>query len=335
MDRRMKPLILLLLTALLCLTTEMNALIVQKHAEQSKETTLHNFSLTEPYIYAENGLWGIRTGSGREILAPTWHQLLTMGDDVLVAQKSADGKYGLIHRNGDIIVPFLYDEFCTISGENLWIGTVEEDVGTRYHLYRGDGTRWMNTAWEEYTYEGGILFLKNKDTECSLSLDHASISMQSRRAVHHVGLHQLTMDLDDTQLARLPSSDVLTHLGDAAANYLIYLFVTRNVPPDASLLIGENTSPLTISYLYADCVLKKASVRDIRVLESEGFPQYEIDMDVSYNRLEDAAIAERFETQMTLTIAANADGTYGYAAFYDPLTADLIPKESDEHRNNA
>ncbi len=101
MDRRMKPLILLLLTALLCLTVEMNAMIVRMHAEHTKEDILQNIPLTEPYIYGNNGLWGIRTGSGREILAPEWYQLLAMSDDVLVAKHSEAGKYGLIHQNED------------------------------------------------------------------------------------------------------------------------------------------------------------------------------------------------------------------------------------------
>ena len=329
MDRRMKPLILLLLTALLCLTVEMNAMIVRMHAEHTKEDILQNIPLTEPYIYGNNGLWGIRTGSGREILAPEWYQLLAMSDDVLVAKHSEAGKYGLIHQNGETIVPFIYDSFATVSGENLWIGSIGTEDDALYHLYRGDGTLWSDTAWEEYSYEDKVLSLRNGETECSVSLADSHFSIESWHSVHHVGLHRLTMDLDAEQLKQLPASNVLTHLGDAAANYLIYLFVTPKNPPDAALLVGEDTSPLTISYLYADCVLKKASVRDIRIHENEGFPQYIIKMDVAYNRMEDGQIAERLETDMTLTVAANADGSYGYAAFYDPQTADLIPSSDD------
>lgn len=328
MDRRMKPLILLLLTALLCLTVEVNWLFLSSAGKKSGEEAEFVAQPTASYIYSENGLWGVRTASGRQILAPNWFHLEMMGKDVLSAKRTAVGTYGMIRHNGEIITPFIYSDITRIQGRNLWIAKLFEGDTPYYHLYRGDGTLWSDTAWEDCSYEEGMLSLRVGKNACEMSVSDGSFALRSLHAEHPVGLHKLTMELNAQQLSRLPDRIVLEQLGDAAAKYLTYLFVTPKVQPDASLLNTEDTSALTVSYLYSGCFLKTASVRNIRVIEQDGFPQYEVEMRVSYHRMDNGHITDRVTTVMYLTISPNAAGVYGYATFYDPQTAALIPQQN-------
>lgn len=326
MDRRMKPLILLLLVALLCLTISLREAAEQNSFAQREADFSANIALTTPMLYVEDGLWGVRTGGGRVILEPAWSQLRMMGEEILIARQSGstDARYGMINYSGETIVPFVYEEITAITDKNLWIAALPEGDKARYHLYGSDGTLRSEEAWDSCEYRDNLLLLSRGQNLFAVSPDSNPLVYCAWHSEHAIGLHSLTMDFSEAELKRLPNAHVLEHLGDAAANYLLYLFITPKEPPDSALLNTEDPSSLTISYLYSDCTLRTATVNRIRILETGGFPAYQLQMKVEYTRREGNMQSERVCTSMMLTISTNANGTYGYAAFYDPQTASLI-----------
>ena len=328
MDRRMKPLILLLLMALLCLTAEMNGLAQEAFQRSQKDKETQIIPPTATYLYVKEGFWGVRTGSGRVIMEPKWYLLRMMGEDTLIAKQSPrqGGKFGIVDYSGAVIVPFVYDEI-NYTGNDLWTATLTEKDHSVYHLYHGDGTLWSDTAWDGCASAGAILSLQSGTNTCFARLGDTSLSVCGWHSEHQVGLHTLTMDLDENQLARCPSPDVLLHLGDTAAKYLLYLFVTPQNTPDATLLNAADTSSLTVSYLYSGCFLNSASVSRVKIIEGTEFPTYLLQMQVSYRRMDGSRITDRVTTSMQLTVTANANGTYGYTAFFDPQSAFVSPAE--------
>ncbi len=319
MERRMKPLILLLMTALLCLTIEMNAMIRPK-PKHSEEPSAHiNVSANEPELYLENGLWGLRTRSGRVLLKPAWAYLRITDEDTLIARRRNEKLFGMIDSAGKTLLPFIYSDISSIGGERLWVAKLEEDDKVQYHFFRKDGVLWSNTAWDYYEYHGTTLMLTQGKNQFSADMRTAHCRMSAWHTEHRVGLHTLVMDLTEQQLLQAPSDNALQHLGDTAAKYLTYLFITPKEAPDPSLLSAEDSSSLTLSYHYRNCTLRSASVSRVKILESEGFPSYLVQMQVTYNRTNEDGSTERVRTSMSLTVSVNASGTYGYSAFFDPL----------------
>ena len=272
-------------------------------------------------LYAEDGLWGARSPSGRVLTEPGWQYLHIMGDDVLIAkQQTADGlRTGLIRTNGELLMPFLYDSIEQ-EGDNLWAARFREEGRSQYHLYRSDGTRWSDTAWSslEVDREGNAILTADR---CSLAirLNGDRLSRTAWHSVHSVGLHTLRLDFDAAQLAALPDSDTLLHLGDAAADYLTYLSISdRQI--DRALFSGENPDALDAAPRYKDCYLQSAAVNRLRLLTTTGFPVYLMQLQVTYRREAAEGAQGEIRTAMYLTVSRNAAGGYTYSGFSDPLS---------------
>lgn len=326
MDQRMKIWIALLLTAVFCLSAAAAAYTMQTRAEQSSvqpETESETPHLPDPgglELYVENGLWGARTPGGRVLAEPQWYYLRIMNDDVLIAKRqAAEGtRSGLIRTNGELLVPFLYRSIEPVN-ENLWVAELDEGGQTAYHLYRGDGTRWTDVAWEscETDSEGNAVLSAGRRA-LTVRFRDGKTERTSWHSLHAVGLHDLRLDFDTVQLAALPDSETLLRLGDAAAAFLTYLFIDDK-QIDASLFSGEDPDALNAAPRYQRCFLQKASVSRVRLQETAGFPTYLMQIQVSYS-YEGGAEKQQVDTAMDLTVSRNAAGGYTYSGFSDVLS---------------
>ena len=323
MNRRLKLLILLLLTAVLCLSAAIASLRLT--GTETDQTDPENqpaagSSAVTPFV-GSNGLWGARAANGRVLIEPTWYYLRTMSDTVLIARRS-DGKtdrFGLIRTNGDLLVPFLYYAItpADASDPDVWLAGFMEDNQQRYHLYHADGTRWSDTTWDSCTYQNGILNTAIGSDSYQGILTAEGIVWQDWHTEYPVGLHKLTMDLDANALSRLPDEETLRQLGETAAAYLRYLFVTKE-PPGDSLLSSSDNAALRTGYRdYEDCRLNTAEISRIRMPETEGLPMYQMQMQVRYQRDEGHGNLSVIDTAMMLTISRNAAGMYTYSGFFD------------------
>lgn len=320
MDCRMKPLLLTLMFALLCLTVELTE-VAQMRAIEPNDTVEKVTEPTSIALYVENGLWGLRTGSGRVIVKPEWYHLRMMGNDILIAKKnaSARGLFGMINYSGEVLIPFIYSEITMLSKDGLWAAEIHEGDATRYHLYRSDGTRWSDTAWDRYEYQNGLITLEKDGNLIVSVIQNNALKLLSWHSEHPVGSIPMVMDLNEVQLEAAPNSQTLLHLGDTAASYLSYLFLTPDDTLDPAIVSGEDSSALSVSYHYADCTLQSAKVTRLRTIPSLTFPTYLLQMNVVYLRTLADGSEERVNTSMSLTVSVNASGTYGYSAFFDPL----------------
>lgn len=326
MERHMKPLLLTLMIMLLILAIELTE-IAKTRAIEPNYTVEKVTEPTSISLYVENGLWGVRTGSGRVIVKPEWNHLLMMGNDILIAKKNAvsHGLFGMINYSGEVLIPFIYTSITPVGKDGLWVAEIHEGEGlyeeVKYHLYRSNGTRWTDIAWDHYDYQDGLISLKQGSNLYVVTIVGNDLKLRSWHTEHRVGLQKLNMDLSEFQLNSAPNATTLRHLGDTAASYLSYLFLTPNVSLDPSLVSGEDSSAVLVAYHYADCILRSAKVTRVKILDSPTFPNYLVQMHIVYTRTNANGTAERVETSMSLTISVNPSGTYGYSAFFDPLVS--------------
>lgn len=326
MEQRTRILTVVLLTAVLCLGAARTAYRMQQHsiaaAQENSEPRAPSQQGVQ--LYVENGLWGARTPSGRVLAEPIWYYLRVMSDDVLIAKKqvSEDTRAGLIRTNGELLVPFLYRSIEQ-AGDDLWIAELPAESGNHCHLYRSDGTRWSDTEWESCeTDADGNAMLSAGDCSLVVRQQDGKAERMSWHSLHSVGLHSLRLDFDAAQLAVLPDSDTLLHLGDAAAGYLTYLFIDDGLI-EPSLISGENPESLYAAPRYQSCFLQNAAVSRVRLLETAGFPTYLLQLRVSYRWDRPAGGSEDIDTAMYLTVSRNAAGGYTYSGFSDALSEQI------------
>ena len=318
MNSRMKILSLCLLTAVLCLSVAVaSRALNDTDPPQSEDAAGVPKEAAAVQLFSENGLWGAQTPGGRVLVQPQWQHLRIMSDDVLIAKKqTADGvRTGLLRVNGELLVPFLYTGFER-RADDLWVAEFTEQAGTRYHIYHDDGTRWTDVAWEVCEPDSDTLLLGRNGDTVRNTVQGGRLIRTQWHSVHRVGLHCLNMDLDEMQLLSAPDPETLTRLGDAAAAYLIYLFIDDS-SLDTALFSGEDTASLAAANRYKSCTLKNASVTRLRSKETTGFPTYLLQMAVTYRRAGDDGISEDIRTAMYLTVSRNAAGAYTYSGFSD------------------
>ena len=325
MDQRARILTVVLLTAAVCLCSALAAYRLHRSAAAPPESSeTHPQEQQGIQLYVENGLWGARTPGGRVLAEPKWYYLRAMSDDVLIAKKQLpdETRTGLIRTNGELLVPFIY-RTVEQAGDDLWVAELPAGNGTHCHLYRSDGSRWSDTEWFscETDADGNAVLSAER---CSLMIRFRENRLErtSWHSLHKVGLHDLRLDFDAPQLAALPDSDTLLHLGDAAADYLTYLFIDDSLI-DPALFSGENPDSLYAAPRYQNCYLQSASVSRVRLPETSGFPTYLMQLRISYH-LEDAAGDDRdIVTAMYLTVSRNAAGGYTYSGFSDALSEQI------------
>lgn len=320
MNRRLKLPLFLLLAAALCLIA---AIVSHRFSVpqngQPDTGTQQSAQKTAVTLFEQNGLWGAKSPNGIILIEPTWYYLHAMSDSVLIARRNTgkNDAYGLITANGEQLVPFLYHAITQIpSASDLWLATFKENGKTCCHLYHADGTRWSDTAWDACSYEEGLLTLKSGSNVYTGSLTHSGIRWRSLHVVYPVGLHELTMDFDESVLDQLPPADTLQMLGEAAAAYLRYLFVTKT-PPESSLISAESKASILVDHHYLNSRLTSAHISRIKARDTEGLPAYFVQVQVSYQRQTESDGIEIVHTAMLLNINQNAAGAFTYNSFFD------------------
>lgn len=339
MNSRTKLLIFALLAAVLFLSTAIISFRLAsptgKQPEQETQPVENRSAVS--LIEGTDGLWGAVNANGRVLIKPTWGFLRIMSDSVLIARPS-DSKYdqiGMIRTNGEQLVPFIYQSIVPVAASNsdLWIASFTEQNKTYYHLYHADGTRWSDQAWESYSYEEGTLLLEAEKGSQKGILRNQQIEWTDWQTAYPVGLHTLTMNLDEMKLKKLPSVETLSDIGETSAAYLRYLFVTKQQPDD-TLLSPETSHEICVGARYDSCRLVSAEISRIKPLETEGLPSYLVQMQVKYQVMNSkynlsenrqiqekyqnqSGIAETIHTSMLLTLTRNASGALIYTGFRD------------------
>lgn len=324
MNRQMKLLILVLLTAILILTSAIVSLAMQGKRNNASipETGGSNGAVS---LYIENGLWGIRTNSGRRITEPKWSNLRVMNDTMLIAKSNAGNarRYGIIDNKGDTLVPAVYSDFDPLSDLSLWVATLGDTEPPQYHLYDAAGQLCFMNAWDSCSTQGTIISLTQGSNRVIADYIQNELQLRSHYSEHTVGLRKLTVNLNRSAMEKLYSPQTAIALGNAAANYLSYLFVTPDTPLDNAVIGSENPSSLLVSSRYNGYRLHSAAIQHIVLVQNDGLPAYRLQIQVRYSPIAAGNDVSRIiSTAMLLTVAQNANGDFVYTAFSD-IQADL------------
>lgn len=265
-------------------------------------------------LFFENGLWGAKSSGGRVLVEPEWYRLQIMHGNLLLAQKNnKEHSCGLITADGEQLTPFLYHSMEEIMPD-VWKATLNGD-GDKVHLYHGDGTRWAERAWDSCSAKDGLLWLTDKKTSVAVSPEGKNLRLVSYHADHAVGVHKLTADLSEAELSAISDPALLAALGEAAADYLAYLFITPDSPPDLSAFSNGDSSARNSAELYRGCSYESGSIAKVFLQEQNGYPAYQLHLVVRCARQDGSR--QKYNTAMQLTLTRNSAGSYLFSAFED------------------
>lgn len=160
--------LLLLILSALCAAIILFRIDIGKDTDNSGNNLSVSVSSednTAVIVYKDsNGLYGLKDRSDNIILEPEWSELTSIGNSGFRAKLNTrtGTLYGIINRQGDIAVPFVYDDITHIS-DYLYSARLR-DSG-QYHFYGNDFSLVTEGAADKFFLEGTSLIIdQGQDT---------------------------------------------------------------------------------------------------------------------------------------------------------------------------
>lgn len=224
MNRHSKIIVILLLIVLISLGTA----IVMFHISVGKDvysTEKSSFlpevtdNLSSVDVFKDkNGLFGLKDSVGTIILEPEWAELEPFDTDFFKAKliTRSGSLYGVIDRNGNITVPFVYSEIKKLS-ENVYAASLNDTE--EYLFYNKDFILIFPTSADNYylmdkelcIVKGNDKFTYEQDDELSL------IKAEIPRFKRPINLNIIA---ENEAVLSVVNSSQLSDIGDKAVLFL-------------------------------------------------------------------------------------------------------------------
>ena len=224
MNKHSRIIVILLLAVLVLLGTAITLFYIDvgKDARSTEDnTSLSGNSQHEnsARVFKDsNGLCGLEDSNGTVILEPEWTELVPIGNSFFKAKllTRADSLYGVIDSEGDVTVPFVYED---IERQSDYIYAAElKDTG-QYLFYGNDFSLLLPHAADSYYMEGTNLCVFYGEDEFDykqgekLSLVKAVLPRFKRPV-------SVTLTIDDPDLLSVMESCEWSDFADHAIEFL-------------------------------------------------------------------------------------------------------------------
>ncbi len=175
----------------------------------------------------KNGFFGLKDSGGTIILEPEWTELEPFDKNFFKAKliTRSGPLYGVIDLNGNITVPFVYNEVKKIS-ENIYAASLNDTE--EYLFYSKDFTLLLPTSADNYYIIGtDLCIMKGEDKftyeqDDELSLIKAEIPRFKRPIT-------LNITIEDKTILSIINSSQLSDLGDKTITFLDMLRRNKTV----------------------------------------------------------------------------------------------------------
>ncbi|MDE6020282.1 MAG: WG repeat-containing protein [Ruminococcus sp.] len=176
----------------------------------------------------QNGLWGLKDSGGTIILDPEWNELIQINSDYFKAKliTRSGALYGVIDRNGDIIVPFVYSKIERLS-EFVYSAKIRDSE--EYLFYGRDFRLLLPYSANSYTADDSNLYI-TKDNDKFTYKQGEGLDLIKCEFTRLKRPINLTIILDDPQLISIMSS---SQWSNTVNRIIIFLDALRRNKTDA------------------------------------------------------------------------------------------------------
>ncbi len=129
------------------------------------ETAGYDPYVSKAYVFMdETGLYGLRDGKGNIILEAEWTRLREIENQFFKAElmTRSGSVYGIVSSDGDVKVPFVYDEIEQIS-DHIYAGRLADEG--RYMFYDAEFSLIFKESADSYSIADEILRIKRSGDE--------------------------------------------------------------------------------------------------------------------------------------------------------------------------
>lgn len=176
-------------------------------------------------IVGSDGLYGVIDRNGNEIVPCIWEELKFLDDDVFIAAKLSEDSfaYGIINSQQEIISPFVYSGISEVV-ENVLACTLY-DSG-KYIFTDNLGNVLIDGCWDdfEYSVDENVLILKDGSNFCTALIEEDYLNVVSMVINKKLSDKRIAVNIVDS--ANIPQSDYknYTKLVNTVFTYMTALF---------------------------------------------------------------------------------------------------------------
>ncbi len=229
-----------LFVILLCLILFFTAAVIRFYSRRAEtpveqETIPHADTQTKEscYIFQDEttGLYGLADTDDSVIAAAEWKKLYFIGDNGVAAVKQigTESVIGVLNREGNVIVPFVYQDLSYVNEQIIVGRLLHEDV---YFLYDQSFHGLTTCAWNAYILKDSLLTLQRGTDAFVYRQAEDGIVLHSFDLQRSIQRRTVTMHCRQQMTAQLFPVEEWSLLGDTLSAFL--KAYQRNDKEDAS-----------------------------------------------------------------------------------------------------
>lgn len=183
------------------------------------------------------GLYGLADADGRIIAAAEWKKLYFIGSNGVAAVKQIGSELvtGVLDREGNVIVPFVYQDLSYVNEEIIVGWLLHEDL---YFLYDRSFHNLTPCAWNAYILKDSLLTLQRGTDTFIYEQTKDGIALRSFDLQRSIQRRIVTMHCKRQTTAQLLSVEEWSLLGDTLSTFL--KAYQRNDEEEASVFLSAD-----------------------------------------------------------------------------------------------
>lgn len=183
------------------------------------------------------GLYGLADADGKVIAAAEWKKLYFIGENGVAAVKQIGSELvtGVLDQEGNVIVPFVYQDLSYVNEEIIVGWLLHEDS---YFLYDRFFHNLTPCAWNAYILKDSLLTLQRETDTFVYQQIKNGIALCSFDLQRSIQRRTVTMHCEQQTTAQLLSVEEWSLLGDTLSTFL--KAYQRNDEEDASVFLSAD-----------------------------------------------------------------------------------------------
>ncbi|MCI5844890.1 MAG: hypothetical protein MRZ94_03835 [Oscillospiraceae bacterium] len=251
-----------LFVILLCLILFFTAAVIRFYsrrtnapAEQEKTPYADTQTKESCSIFQDEttGLYGLADADDRVIAAAEWKKLYFIGDNGVAAVKQIGSELvtGVLDQEGNVIVPFVYQDLSYVNEEIIVGWLLHEDL---YFLYDRSFHDLTPCAWNAYILKDSLLTLQRGTDTFVYQQTEDGIALCSFDLQRSIQRRTVMMHCEQQTTAQLFSVEEWSLLGDTLSTFL--KAYQRNDEEDASVFLSADAKAQLQQLLEKDAAEK-------------------------------------------------------------------------------
>lgn len=306
-----------IIVSLLVLLAVMTAVLIKTYIDVNREESGKDGSAEniiaqmdnniEEYTVFENesGLLGVSEKDDRVFIEPVWNDIYILSGDRFIVSRAFDNKnkkMGIIDRDSNILVPFIFETFKYISSDFVG-GFTGDNEG--FILFDKKGNVLSENLWTGYRYSEKIIYLY--DGESEYRGKYTDGEMQYIYIDIKCSPGNVPMDISFADPVKINDFGVenINRISDIVCGYLEYLF--RGSGDISDITTEQYYTALSSNNFFKDCRIKSVSDFKADITKEKNFSSYNIKLTVNYDYGQGNADLANINSEITFNIVGDAN----------------------------